>query len=275
MLALRSDGGTGQWLYPSCRVLQVEFGERLAVRSRPQLKDGLAAARDDVLVEFLVESESEIVKDRDRRPVHRTDYGADQSRARERREQLVQEMTSGLGRQLCRFERLGVAATGDHGLPGHPEVTEPADLVRRRLEKAPPAKIQEGRRERPRNATPSAPNGHQDVGARGQAAGEEPAHHWVQETDQPGRASERNRERGDYELTESLPDRHSLIAEEESRWIACHTYGAASLDQVARVSPKIAAVTPPMSRVLRQPDVPPLKGPRFDRVEGRPGTGGA
>jgi hypothetical protein len=147
------------------------------------IKDRLAASLSDVVVEFVVDSESEVVQDRDRRSNHRTNHGADQSRLRERLEQLVEDAAGALGRQLLRFEVLGSAVAGDHRLPGRTEVADPVDLVGCGLDERPLTKVQEGDRKRPRAAAPSATNGQQDVGTSGDAGHDEAPYHRVEEAD--------------------------------------------------------------------------------------------
>jgi len=65
-----------------------------------QFKHGLTSGHGDVLAQSIVDSESKVVEDRDRRSVQRTDYGTDQSRSRERSEQLAEDLARSLGVQF-------------------------------------------------------------------------------------------------------------------------------------------------------------------------------
>src|SRR5438309_901821 len=114
----------------------------LTVRSGPaQFKHGLPSCHRDVFVETIVDAESEVVEHPYRRSPQWTDYGANQSRARERSQQLAKNTARRLGSQLRCFELLRFAAPRDPGLPRRSKAPDPVHLRRSRLKKAPFAEL--------------------------------------------------------------------------------------------------------------------------------------
>ena len=184
----------------------------LAVESRPsELEQGLAPRQGDVVVEAIVDPDSEVVEDADGRSVRRADDGSNQPRGRERRQQFVKETPGGLGRELHHFHFLGSPASADDCLSCGAEVADPVHVVGSRLEKASLSEVQERHRDHPRLATSSSTNGQQRVRANGQGGNEESPQNRVEDTpDQPGQADESDREGGDDEDPKPLCDRHSV-----------------------------------------------------------------
>lgn len=118
------------YLPPRLRIGNCAWLRLGAMRGRgsAQLEHGLTPRRSDVVGEGIVDSETKVVKDGDRRPVLSRD-GTDQSRARKRREQIVEDVAGGLRSQLRRVERLRYPASADHRFPRRAEVAHPVHIV--------------------------------------------------------------------------------------------------------------------------------------------------